>query len=546
MEKVDGKTTSTGLKELNSKIDHDASEDKMLEEDTKFVTKNEAELKFISDEKKNGDAKVDIGNLKAGFVGMGKEELMRYANDPFWIRLRWILFILFWLVWLLMLAGAIGIIIAAPKCTAPQPRKWWEEGPLIDLNFFYNSENNDTSVLQNIGAKNLILSGLEETYSLDNDKDSYVQDIIKAGYKVILELTPGSTEQWFNASVYRQEPYTNYYIWATSIPKHWVSPIRNSSSWVFSDERNEYYLKQYEKPDLNFRNKDVVEEFNKIIRHWLNLGVSGFRLSRVDRLLVDPELRDESIGGVNSKASFDEPGYYTHKYTRNQEDLGEVLYPWRQIVHNLTNSEGVLMLTEDTENLQPYTYNDTILTIDLPSYAPIFNLENRTYSASKLARGIQDSWAVLGSDNWPAWKYKAGTLSEDVLQILTFLLPGTPVISTDIDKLKNSVILNDLIKLRTSQTVLFGNYTTYLLQNDTIFAYTREKSGQPGYLVLCNPTSEIVTVDVTSIPSMSEDLTVSIVSQNFTTVKPKSKVLATAITVPSKSAAVFTYVHAEN
>lgn len=34
-----------------------------MEEDTKFVTKNEAELKFISDEKKNGDAKVDIGKL---------------------------------------------------------------------------------------------------------------------------------------------------------------------------------------------------------------------------------------------------------------------------------------------------------------------------------------------------------------------------------------------------------------------------------------------------------------------------------------------------
>lgn len=41
---------------------------------------------------------------------------MKYANDPFWIRLRWLLFILFWALWVAMLAGAIVIIVMAPKC----------------------------------------------------------------------------------------------------------------------------------------------------------------------------------------------------------------------------------------------------------------------------------------------------------------------------------------------------------------------------------------------------------------------------------------------
>lgn len=55
---------------------------------------------------------------------MSKEELMKYATDPFWVRLRWILFIGFWLLWVGMLVGAIGIIIAAPKCAPPAPRTW--------------------------------------------------------------------------------------------------------------------------------------------------------------------------------------------------------------------------------------------------------------------------------------------------------------------------------------------------------------------------------------------------------------------------------------
>ncbi len=45
------------------------------------------------------------------FAGMSKEELMQFANDPFWVRIRWALFILFWLIWFGMIAGAVLVII---------------------------------------------------------------------------------------------------------------------------------------------------------------------------------------------------------------------------------------------------------------------------------------------------------------------------------------------------------------------------------------------------------------------------------------------------
>lgn len=58
------------------------------------------------------------------FTGMTKEELLKYANDPFWQRLRWIFFILFWLLWAAMLAGAVWIILKAPKCSVAKPLPW--------------------------------------------------------------------------------------------------------------------------------------------------------------------------------------------------------------------------------------------------------------------------------------------------------------------------------------------------------------------------------------------------------------------------------------
>lgn len=89
-----------------------------------------SQVKFISE---NGDAKIDIEKVKQSLSGMGKAELMKYANDPFWIKLRWFLFIAFWLLWAAMLAGAVAIVVVAPKCTPPTPKKWYEENPIIKL-----------------------------------------------------------------------------------------------------------------------------------------------------------------------------------------------------------------------------------------------------------------------------------------------------------------------------------------------------------------------------------------------------------------------------
>lgn len=49
-------------------------------------------------------------------VGLTKEELMKYANEPFWVRLRNILFAVFWIVWVAILVAAVGYVINSPKC----------------------------------------------------------------------------------------------------------------------------------------------------------------------------------------------------------------------------------------------------------------------------------------------------------------------------------------------------------------------------------------------------------------------------------------------
>ncbi len=86
----------------------------------------------------------DEGNTKSDpYPAMTKSELMTYANDPFWVRLRWSLFIGFWLIWLLMLVASVAIIIVAPKCPAPAEKEWWQKKPVYEVYVKSFKDSND-------------------------------------------------------------------------------------------------------------------------------------------------------------------------------------------------------------------------------------------------------------------------------------------------------------------------------------------------------------------------------------------------------------------
>ena len=90
-------------------------------------------MKFIN---ANGgaDAHVNIGDDgENAFCGLTKEELMKYADDPYWVRVRWILLILFWVAWFGMLAAAIVIIIVAPKCPPRPNEEWWQKSSVCQV-----------------------------------------------------------------------------------------------------------------------------------------------------------------------------------------------------------------------------------------------------------------------------------------------------------------------------------------------------------------------------------------------------------------------------
>ena len=92
-------------------------------------TLDDSKAKFINGGNSLEDTKVEIATSESetSFTGLGKEELKKYADDPFWVRLRWILFILFWVGWIAMLVSAIVIIVLAPRCPTRPDLKWYHK-----------------------------------------------------------------------------------------------------------------------------------------------------------------------------------------------------------------------------------------------------------------------------------------------------------------------------------------------------------------------------------------------------------------------------------
>lgn len=200
---------------------------------------------------KNGTVKVKVPDNEVTFTGLSKEELMKVAGTPGWVRTRWALLILFWLGWVGMLAGAIVIIVQAPRCKPIPEMNWWNEGPLYQISDSEAFADGLAGVearldeINKLKVKGLVLGPLHTIQrdmpatlnlkEIDPTKGNepallaVLEKAHKKGISVVLDLTP------------------NY---LGNAP--WFSPSQLD---------------------------DVMEKVNDAAEYWLGLGVDGIKVS---------------------------------------------------------------------------------------------------------------------------------------------------------------------------------------------------------------------------------------------------------------------------
>ncbi|KAM4018088.1 amino acid transporter heavy chain SLC3A2 [Anomaloglossus baeobatrachus] len=197
---------------------------------------------------KNGVVKVKLededeecGARAVKFTGLSKEELLKVAGTPGWVRVRWALLILFWLGWAGMLAGAVVIIVQAPRCRPLPAMEWWNKGPLYQIGdpatFQDGSEVQDgvgdisgiqkrLDSLSTLKVKGLVIGPLhinskddpsgtmlkeiDQKYGTIEEFKSLLEAARKKSINLVLDLTPNykGEDVWFTKEIKQSELIT--------------------------------------------------------------------------------------------------------------------------------------------------------------------------------------------------------------------------------------------------------------------------------------------------------------------------------------------------
>ncbi|TGZ32847.1 Uncharacterized protein DBV15_11689 [Temnothorax longispinosus] len=279
-----------------------------------------------------------------------------------------------------------------------------------------------------------------------------------ASMKIIMDLVPNHSSdkhEWFQKSLQSIEPYTDYYIWhkgkvlpngTITVPNNWVS-VFGGLAWTWRDERQAYYLHQFapEQPDLNYENKNIVNEMKDIMRFWLDKGVDGFRVDAIPFLCEDVRFLDEPLtGNPNPK----DPGYtYKTPYKNfspfldrfwpartHQPRTYEIVRGWREVMDEYT--ERVMMMeayANMTMTMKYYVYG-----AHFPFNFGFITDTNKDSKATDFKRLI-DGWMVnmpvlRGTANWVVGNHDKSRLATrygrqraEALTMITLLLPGVGV-----------------------------------------------------------------------------------------------------------------------
>ncbi|XP_042913856.1 amino acid transporter heavy chain SLC3A1 [Parasteatoda tepidariorum] len=471
-------------------------------------------VKFTSvnlDTGKNGEAKVDI-QMSQSAVGMGKDELMKYANEPFWVRLRLILFILFWIAWFVMLVGAVVIIIMAPRCPPPPKVEWFQKDALyqVEVETFKDSDGNGIGDFKGIIEKldyfkkqkisALMLSAfykgdtnggvvnhteVDSNFGTLAEFEELVTKLKENDIRLVVDFIPNHSSDkhpWFVASVENQEPYSDFYIWADSpsevadknkLPNNWPS-VEGGSAWEWNDNRQQFYLHTFgkDKPDLNLRSPLVQQELKEIVKFWLGKGIDGLKVVAASHLVEDSSLRDEAMGVENPPPNVEYKDF-NHVYTLNQPENVGYLAEWKEIISDFATSSGIfkVLFAEISGSLSSavaYYGNETHRIVDL-SYNKHFTEISQNPTGIELKKHLDENgkipaWAwpasLVGGKDVKRLASRIGDELVDAMHMIATIALGTPIFYNG-DELGIPNYVPKGGELSTSQTVMLWNNQTY-------------------------------------------------------------------------------------
>ncbi len=340
------------------------------------------------------------------------------------------------------------------RMSAPPDRPWWHDAVVYQVypRSFQDTDGDGDGDLRGIarrldhisdlGADALWLSPVYPSPMADGgydvagyedvdprfgtlaDADALVAAAHARGLRLLMDVVPCHTSiehPWF-----RDHP--ERYVWAGGDrpPNNWIASF-GGAAWSRDARSGRWYLHSFypEQPDLDWRRRDVRDAVANALRFWRTRGVDGFRLDAIDRLLKDPQLRDDPPADAPPVLpEHGDAGTLDHVHSRNAPDIGLALAALREAVGDDTLLVGEVYLP--AAQLAPYLQHlDCAFAFEL-LHAPWDAAAFRGAIAAALdppgAAG-RVAW-VLSNHDFPRLPDRYGARNARAAALLALTLPG--------------------------------------------------------------------------------------------------------------------------
>lgn len=152
----------------------------------------------------------------------------------------------------------------------------------------------------------------------------------KRGIGIMLDMVFNHTStehKWFKKALDGEKKYQEFYIFKegknNEPPTNWLSKF-GGNAWEYVEKLGSYYLHLFDKTqaDLNWENPEVRNEIYKIVKFWLDKGVSGFRFDVVN-LISKPEKFENDYEGDGRRFYTDGPKIHQYLKELNKNTFGQ-------------------------------------------------------------------------------------------------------------------------------------------------------------------------------------------------------------------------------
>ena len=261
-------------------------------------------------------------------------------------------------------------------------------------------------------------TAIDPRFGTIEDFETLVEAAHRREIRVLLDLVPSHTSiehPWF-----REHP--ERYVWADGgPPNNWVAAF-GGPAWSRDERTGRWYLHSFypEQPDLNWRTPGVRGAFADVVRFWLERGVDGFRVDAVERLMKDPELRDDPP----ATEPFDLPlpedyGRLDHRHSIDAPDIGTALAALREAAGDaLLVGEVYLPTARVHRYLEQFDLAFAFEFLHAPPEA------SRLAGVIEAATGVGRLAWVLSNHDFPRLASRFGEAHARAAAIMVLTLPG--------------------------------------------------------------------------------------------------------------------------